>query len=666
MLTAGLLVLASRAQGRPAATPARAESAARTGTEPLDARRASPQPDPSGTETTSSPPPGGDPKTRRDDAPDAGGEDPTNLDVPQARTQSGAAPFLVFADLDDDDDDGVADSEQDPLGRRAAGVLYLQAVSRVGRLEGGIARFIAGNKPWHGSGRAPRRLGLQGLAPGATTLEIDGVPRRVSVLDVMAVDDQGARVDLARSHASMSRVLPLPLNDGGPTPARDPDALRWVVAGPLEDLPEAVALTSTRPDGSALDHIARLPLEPAACPSGSPPLIACRTTAPIRATSDQVDRRHPSFAASSIQAEVGGRLTVSAYGRRATSVRVGGPRVTALGPIERLRATLRTHVLRGAPGAAPAVGGNERGARNMVAHEIEVAAGIWGQCGVNFGMVTPEAIAVEDPPPPFLLAVGCDFPLPASGGELRFSVGGRRARVTTEPGETPIDVAVHVAHAVEALGFSATVSPNPRTQRAALRSADVLVRARDGSPATLGLDGSAPLSSDRTLAACLGEVDLADGLDHFTDVDARAGTIEERTLVKAVDDGDPATIDVFLIPAFGGSGRIGESFVDDGGAAIQNVVLIDRAAVRAGPRSYVLAHEIGHILLDLPGHPDDYGVDQPSDLMDADAADPSIFGPRRLSIEECERAVRQSGPKAPVPLLTPWPLTQPASSRKQR
>ena len=71
----------------------------------------------------------------------------------------------------------------------------------------------------------------------------------------------------------------------------------------------------------------------------------------------------------------------------------------------------------------------------------------------------------------------------------------------------------------------------------------------------------------------------------------------------------------------------------------------------------MLAHELGHVLLDLPGHPDDFGVDRPSDLMDADAADPSIFGPRRLSSAECERAVRQSGPGAAVPLLEPWPLT---------
>ena len=111
-----------------------------------------------------------------------------------------------------------------------------------------------------------------------------------------------------------------------------------------------------------------------------------------------------------------------------------------------------------------------------------------------------------------------------------------------------------------------------------------------------------------------------------------------------------------MIPNFAYTGRIGESFIYADGASVRNAVIVDRAGIRAGARSHTLAHEIGHILLDMPGHPDDYGVDMPSTLMDADAADATIFGPRRLSIAECERALRQSGPGAPAPLLTSWPL----------
>ena len=62
------------------------------------------------------------------------------------------------------------------------------------------------------------------------------------------------------------------------------------------------------------------------------------------------------------------------------------------------------------------------------------------------------------------------------------------------------------------------------------------------------------------------------------------------------------------------------------------------------------------MLLDEPGHPDDFGPDTPTRLMDADAANPTAFGPRRLTLDECARAVRQSGPGAPVVLLKKWPF----------
>ena len=81
----------------------------------------------------------------------------------------------------------------------------------------------------------------------------------------------------------------------------------------------------------------------------------------------------------------------------------------------------------------------------------------------------------------------------------------------------------------------------------------------------------------------------------------------------------------------------------------------DRTSGGAGglARSFALAHELGHVLLAMPGHPDDFGVDKSWSLMDADVAEPTIFGPRRLSFEECARAVKQAGPGALVPLLSP-------------
>jgi hypothetical protein len=249
--------------------------------------------------------------------------------------------------------------------------------------------------------------------------------------------------------------------------------------------------------------------------------------------------------------------------------------------------------------------------------------------------------------------------LPASGGEIRLRVGPRLVRVPTRRGEIPLLIAERLADAFRAAGLGAQVSRNPRIEPGALESADVLLR-RGEALATVERDGVLPISSDPSLSVCIGSVDLSDGLSHFSDSDAVSGTLEERTLIKAYADHDPATIDVFVVPAFSGSGRVGESFLDGPGAAVHNTVLVDRAAILAGARSHVLAHELGHVLLDMPGHPDDYGVDQPTALMDSDATDPSIFGPRRLSVEECERAVSARGPGSPSPLLELWPLVTPA------
>ena len=100
-----------------------------------------------------------------------------------------------------------------------------------------------------------------------------------------------------------------------------------------------------------------------------------------------------------------------------------------------------------------------------------------------------------------------------------------------------------------------------------------------------------------------------------------------------------------MVPLFAGGGRIGESFIGSDLSSVRNIVLLDRAGIRARKSSLTLAHELGHVFLDLPGHPDDYGVDTPTLLMDSDAADASPFGPRRLTLEECARAVRQAGPR---------------------
>jgi hypothetical protein len=371
---------------------------------------------------------------------------------------------------------------------------------------------------------------------------------------------------------------------------------------------------------------------------------------------DDIDRNHPLVKDRSIRAEVGGTLQVGPADRLFGTMRVGGPRMTPVGPIPRLRGKLRVNIVRYSPKGAPPFGSDDEGAKALARRQLDLANALWGQCGINFGEDKDADIRLVDPPPNYLVALGCDVGLPSSGGEIRLRIDGHDVHAELKPRMTPRAAARTVARAIEQAGFVARISENARIEPGADRTADVLVRRRDGQFVTIERPLDGRLTTDATMTACIGGVDLTDGLDHFVDVDAPAGTVEERALVKAFDDGDPSTIKVFMIPAFAGGGRIGESFIYADRSSVRNVVIEDRAGVRADRASFALAHELGHILLDMPGHPDDYGVDLPTLLMDSDAADPSAFGPRRLTINECARALRQSGPKAPVPLLSVWPL----------
>jgi hypothetical protein len=357
----------------------------------------------------------------------------------------------------------------------------------------------------------------------------------------------------------------------------------------------------------------------------------------------------------SLRGEVGGEVVVDAGEGRTRRLRVGGPRRSRIGPVGRLRATLRVHLLRVAPRGAPPFGRTDAEAVALAREQVALANALWGQCGIGFGPPAEVQVRLVDPAPAHLLAVGCEVGTPATGGVVRFAVDGREVRLATEPGWRPSQVARKLARAVEQRGMRAHASPNSRIAPGALPSVDLLVLRRDGTPASIAPAGRAPLSTDAGLGVCIGSGALEAGLRHFLDVDSMAGTTEERALLKSIDDGDPATIDVVFVGAFARGGRIGESFIGNDRSSLRNLVIIDRAGVRVSRASFALAHELGHVLLDVPGHPDDFGVDTPTRLMDSDGADMSVFGPRRLTVAECERAIVQSGPGSPIPTLVPWP-----------
>ncbi|RYZ08823.1 MAG: hypothetical protein EOO73_05875 [Myxococcales bacterium] len=444
---------------------------------------------------------------------------------------------------------------------------------------------------------------------------------------VTAMNERGAE----RAFAALSRTLPAEL---GQIPGPDDEALHFLLISQPDATLEGLQALTFGAKGRPLDVLVSLRAEPTTCPEGVAPELVCRRTAALRLVADELERRHPALERRSLRAELGGKLRLTSAGRTLLELPVTGPNGSPS-----LEARLRVLVLRAYPRGAPAVGGTDAGARQVVERELATAAGVWAQCGVQLSALSVEVV---DPPRGQLVAVGCDAGLPAAGGTVTFSQGSKQAQVQTRAGESPLSVARRLA---DALGVAGSVFENQRSAAEALPSADLWLRGA-AAPRVAG-------SSDPSLPVCVTELDLSDGLSHFGDGDAFVGTPEERALLRAYDDGDPSTVELFVVPRFESSERIGESFIAATGSSLTSAVVLDRNAIAAGARSFALAHELGHVFLAMPGHPDDFGVDQSWSLMDADVADPTIFGPRRLSRADCARALAQSGPSALVPVLRP-------------
>ncbi|XXY50343.1 hypothetical protein WME91_04255 [Sorangium sp. So ce269] len=574
------------------------------------------------------------------------------------RTSSAAeaGPAVLVVDLDDDDADGVPDGEQ-PRVPPSPELLALRAPRGAGGSDQRSAsvpagvRLLADGSPVPPGGAIPAgalRVELQAVRAGRSEVALAGKTLPISAFEVRAIDGAGRRIDMARSHASLQRTPPDRLGDDPFGNLDDPDAIRLLVIGAADDLPLTLDVHSAAPSGKVIDRLSSVPLGHVPCPPDVAPDLVCGSTRPIRAVADDIDRNHPMIADRSLKGEVGGALVVALPdGPKLQMIRIAGPRSSPLGPLGRTRARLRILMVRPRAGGPPPMGGDDAGAIAIARAEVERANALWGACGVSFGPLEELDITFVDPPRPHLLAIGCDHGLPASGGAIRVRVDGHEVTAAIAPRMRPDAAARAVAAAIGAAGFSVRLSDNPVIGAGAHGTTDVLVRRPGGALATIEPPASGAVSTDATLTACIGGVELEDGLQHFSDTDAIAGTVEERALLKAFDDGDPATVDVVMVPSFAGGGRIGESFIFADGGAIRNTIIEDRAGLRADRASFALSHELGHVLLDEPGHPDDFGIDTPTRLMDADAANASAYGPRRLTVDECARAIRQSGAAEP-------------------
>jgi hypothetical protein len=316
-------------------------------------------------------------------------------------------------------------------------------------------------------------------------------------------------------------------------------------------------------------------------------------------------------------------------------------------------ASLRLFVLRAAKGGPPVIGTDDASAIRLIRDEITSANEIWLQCNITFGAPAEVPLEIVDPPEHGFIAIANRDGLPARGGAVQLRADGKMLPpIIVLAGSSAPDTGLKIAEALRAYGFDAQVTINPKTVFGAASGADVVVRRRNGELALIDAAPGFPLSTDPQQRIELGAVDLGDGLEEFDNMTAASGTLEERMLIKTLADDDPSTIDLFIINRFTHGTRQGEAFIEASSGAIGNAVILDRTGLRHRETAWTMAHELGHVLLNQPLHPDNVGRDRPWLLMDSDNNRGTVNGPKRLTPEECAQARDLAG--TPVGVLKPY------------
>ena len=191
----------------------------------------------------------------------------------------------------------------------------------------------------------------------------------------------GRSVDMTRSHASLERTPPVRVEGPPDATYDDPDALRVVMAlpddGPGLDGDREIGVESVNALGGRIDVLPRLALAPSSCARAYPG-VRCWASAAAAPRRRRRRSQSPLVAERSIKAEVGGAIVLRDGGHKAQMVRVLGPRASPVGPIGRLRATLRPFVVRISPGGAPAIGGTDVGAVDRASERAGVRVGHLG------------------------------------------------------------------------------------------------------------------------------------------------------------------------------------------------------------------------------------------------------------------------------------------------
>jgi hypothetical protein len=591
-------------------------------------------------------------------------------------------PMLLAVDDDDDDDDGVLDAQQsEHVPTDDMVEVVLQPVAPGGDVHiatlGGL-RVIRRGAPLQvpatlAADELPTPIYLQATRPSLgghpvallVTRAGDTLRLPVQTVELSLLDGANRPLSAARDGLSVSHRITndssLPRSTDYDAQSTDPDNIRvQILDAAAQGKRLNVRLEAVSSDGSRVRSTVDLSM---ARPGAGMPFRSRF----IRLVGDTVDLQARGVAGQVLQVALRDRVRIAyetPLGHVQQMLRVGRPG-DENGPKAARQAVLRVVVLRTQPGGPPVIGADDMAALRIVREELLLANEIWLQCNLTFGPPAETSVAIVDPPGPTLIAVSDGDGLPARGGSIRFRVDARNlGPIETVRGAAAQDTALRIAQTLRTAGFDSAVTLNPPAVFGAGSSADVLVRHRDGSFVRIEAIEGVPITTDKQQRISIGSVELGDGLEEFDNMTAQAGTLEERTLIKALSDDDPSSIDLFIINRFTHGTRQGEAFIAASAGPITNSVVLDRNGLRQRQTAWTMAHELGHVLLNQPLHPDNVGADMPMLLMDSDNNRGTVNGPKRLLLSDCLRARYEAGARAVPPLLKPYDARSAKASAK--
>lgn len=587
-----------------------------------------------------------------------------------------AQPLWVVVDGDDDDRNTVTDHKQFtniPVDDLVTVPTELLETATEVRAPSTHVRLLAGghvlpaNTPWTPDSGL---LQIQGVRPGNSSLELTlGLAQKkkieIHVVALRFLDGRNRHILPAHRDLFYSGRLTndgsLPSSTHSSATSEDPRDFRFEFSANREGGKSQWLQISIRPrkrqhKTSRSRSVRTIRVRRHA---STTPFLSTH----MRLVADEVDLHAPGTQDQTLKAALLDQIRLgwtAPNGQKLSQDIHVGLRQARSDSISAYRVDTRVHILRTHSGGPPVVGLDEYSATTIAEAQIETAGEIWAQCGILFNFDSERHLSFPAPPPPALLSISNGDGLPATGdGTLAFTANGVTiGPVATVRGHRPLETAMALERRLATSGFIPTVTVNPRTQFGVGGSADIVVRNALGQLASLQPLPGHPvqqISTDSQQRLAIATLDLRDGLAEFRNMNARAGTLEERLLLKTLADPDPATIDIFFINRFSSGTRQGEAFIERSEGPLLNAVIIDRVGLRQRDNAWTLAHELGHVLLDAPLHPDNIGPDRPWLLMDADSSRGSVYGPKRLTVGECHQALARSGPGSLPALLSAVP-----------